>query len=441
MEKFNMGISKDSVLVVWGCGYIGFSDIVFFGQSGRKCIGIDVDPRIKEYVSQGKYKKDLDAWLDIDYSHLITNGTIDVTNDASSIIDKNVAAYFLCVPTEKNGLPEMSVLSDVVEQIVDLEKERNSTVVPVLIESTMVPGTAKKLRAILKEKLPDKSVYFGVAPRRDWFLGKDKNLVNLPRVLGADSQEALEYFYSLLSEVCRNIVVASGYEQSEMCKSVENAFRHMDIILANQLADAFPSIDIREVLQLAGTKWNINTYIPSFGTGGYCIPLSSKYLLEGAMNLSGNTIPILSETVYSDTQRPLNIGEKILAGMEKGTVGVFGISYKADTSVIKCSPALSIVNKLRERGFEVFITDSEIDKSIIENVTGCTVFNCADRKCLAEFDAVVLCTWHTAFGDPLSELLPYLKESCIIYDGTEAPFNGWPEERYRRIGTPSWFLE
>lgn len=434
----NINISKDASIAVWGCGYIGFSDMVFFGKSGRKCIGIDVDSTIRQRVTKGLYKKDLDNWLDFDYLPLFENGTLDITNDTSTITNKNIVAHFICVPTEKNGLPEMHILEDVVRHIAELEKKRTDPVVAVLIESTMVPGTAKKMRDILKSELSDKTLLFGVAPRRDWFLGKEQNLVHLPRVLGADSPEALEYFHTLLSEVCLNIVVATGYEQSEMCKSVENAFRHMDIILANQLADAFPTIDVREVLELAGTKWNVNTYFPSFGTGGYCIPLSSKYLLEGARNLYGNNIPILAETVRSDTHRPLDIAETILSDKASGIVGVFGVSYKADTSVIKCAPALSIVKRLHERGFKVFVTDTEISKTLAENETGCPFFDHLDRERLVQFDAVVLCTQHSAFGDPFKEMLPYLKDSCQIYDGTEQPLNGWPESRYHRIGTPSW---
>ena len=64
---------------------------------------IDVDSMIREYVSQGKYKKDPDAWLDIDYSSLMQNGTIGFTSNASSLIDKAIAACFLCVPTEKRA--------------------------------------------------------------------------------------------------------------------------------------------------------------------------------------------------------------------------------------------------------------------------------------------------------------------------------------------------
>ena len=47
-----------------------------------------------------------------------------------------------------------------------------------------------------------------------------------------------------------------------MVKSIENAYRHMEITLANQLSLAYPRENMREVLKLVGTKWNIGTYFP-----------------------------------------------------------------------------------------------------------------------------------------------------------------------------------
>ena len=41
----------------------------------------------------------------------------------------------------------------------------------------------------------------------------------------------------------------------------------MDITLANQY-HLYPNENIREVLRPVGTKWNVNTYFPGFGTGG-----------------------------------------------------------------------------------------------------------------------------------------------------------------------------
>ena len=69
----------------------------------------------------------------------------------------------------------------------------------------------------------------------------------------------------------------------------------MEITLANQLSIAYPKENMREVLQLVGTKWNIGTFFPGFGTGGYCIPLSSQYVVQGISN--DEHLSLLRETI------------------------------------------------------------------------------------------------------------------------------------------------
>ena len=69
----------------------------------------------------------------------------------------------------------------------------------------------------------------------------------------------------VLSIVCKKLHAASTYKVSEMVKSIENAYRHMDITLANQLSLAFPKDNIREVLKLVGTKWNVEAFHPELG--------------------------------------------------------------------------------------------------------------------------------------------------------------------------------
>ena len=65
-----------------------------------------------------------------------------------------------------------------------------------------------------------------------------------------------------------------------MVKSVEKRLQTYGYNFANQLSLAFPNDNIREVLKLVGTKWNIETFHPGIGAGGYCIPLSSRYILS-----------------------------------------------------------------------------------------------------------------------------------------------------------------
>ena len=112
---------------------------------------------------------------------------------------------------------------------------------------------------------------------------KHKTIENLDRVIGSKNKEGL-IIKQILSIVCKKIHVAKNYSISEMVKSIENAYRHMDT-LANQLSIAYKDYDMREVLNLVGTKWNIGTF-SGFGTGGYCIPLSSQYVLKSRVKIN-----------------------------------------------------------------------------------------------------------------------------------------------------------
>ena len=135
-----------------------------------------------------------------------------------------------------------------------------------------------------------------------------------------------------------------------MVKSVENAYRHMDITLANQLSLAFPKDNIREVLKLVGTKWNLETYHPGIGTGGYCIPLSSRYILSQVKNL--NKLSLLRETIKTDDQMSSVIARSIKKRKLK-KIGILGLSYKGDLKVSVMSKVIPLVQSLKRNKLNV----------------------------------------------------------------------------------------
>ena len=433
---------NDDVLIIWGCGYIGFSDMIFFGKKGIRCIGFDIDTTIKDQIMKDNYKNDLRDWLGFDYKFLFENKMLDIVSDTEDFLFTNIKAYFICVPTESDGKPDMRILFHSVHEIIQLEKKRETDTVAVLIESTTTPGTVAKIYSLLTEEL-DKKVIFGSAPRRDWFLDSGKTIETVPRILGADSLESTEYFYDLLKNVCHNIITASSYQTAEMTKTVENAFRHLDITFANQLADAFPHVDIREVLALAGTKWNINTYYPSFGTGGYCIPLSSEYIIEGAMNEENNRLPLLELVSKYDLDRKTNIADDILPEKSDGIVCFLGIAYKADISVAKNSPALFMIKRLRERGLKVYVNDVMIEDELIGLLTNSESF-CIDQAIHDLFplaDAIVVYSHHSEYSKSMSSIVKALPEKCHIYDSAFSKDIAMLHGNYHVIGMPSWYMD
>ena len=283
-------------------------------------------------------------------------------------------------------------------------------------------------------------MYFCVAPRRDWFVkdeGSLKGLKNLPRVFGCNSYECTEYMKNIIGRVCDKLVVAENYIQAEMTKSVENAIRHVGITLANQLADAFPDTDIIKVLQLASSKWNVELYQPSLGIGGYCIPLSSKYLLKASPE---KTLSVLQETVTYNKRREQDMIELLLKE-NASAICVFGICYVGNVKVIKNSMIVDFVRKCIANNLNIKVRDSMYSADEIKNI-----FQHDDlvAKNDEKFEMLVLFSAHKEYTDFFAEkICGMLYGKKIIWDNTGA----WEKYRrefeqkgiqYKRIGSKGW---
>ena len=103
---------------------------------------------------------------------------------------------------------------------------------------------------------------------------------------------------------------------------------------------------MREVLNLVGTKWNMNTYYPGFGTGGYCIPLSSLYVKQGAKNKK--KLKILNSSIKLDRNINKIIAKKILKKRFKNIL-IMGLTYKADLKVHVLSPSLELIKIFKKK--------------------------------------------------------------------------------------------
>jgi nucleotide sugar dehydrogenase len=400
-------------IVVWGCGYIGLSDLAYYSDAGFSCYGMDTNPDIEELLMKGDYKQDLIDWLDIDILRNIMNGRIKFLSVQKLHLLTKELLHIISVPSENDGKPDMSAIDSVFTQICEFEMNRENKAINIMIESTMIPGTAKRCLENIQKNTNGKLINFCVAPRRDWFVSKEKDMKRLHRVFGTNSEVANEVFDVVLSRVCNNPIMAIDYQHAEATKSVENAFRHMDIVLANQLSDAFPKLNIRHVLELVGTKWNIDTYKPSFGTGGYCIPLSSRYVLEAAEN----DIPLLKDTVEYDMKRPYMIADVILAGNPK-KIGILGLTYKNDIKVSKNCPVSVIIGCLADNDVRVYLHDPLYTEGEIKALfPKSSILVLDDRSVMDDLDALIVYTGHSAFYEMnWKELLSYRKKKIVIYD-------------------------
>lgn len=401
---------------VWGAGYIGFSTMAHFARCGVVGIAVDVIPEKVEAINRGEVEiVGLREWLGFDVKPLVHAGLIRATLDYERLLRPDVLVHFVCIPTEKDGKPYNPYLKDVITKLAaglpeaDLEHPRL-----VIIESTLTPGTTETVVIPIFEshgKQVGRDVLLGVAPRRDWFVENTKSLKELDRVFGGCDARTTQAMREVLGIVCDRLHAASSHRTSEMVKSFENAYRHMEITLANQLSLAYPDEDIREALRLVGTKWNIGTFYPGFGTGGYCIPLSSQYVIAGAERPEALTI--LADTIETDQEINRFIARSIVArGFQN--VGVLGLAYKANLKVSILSPTIPFVEELLAHGINVKLYDPFYSAQEVHELVGVPIFDFPVE--LGQFDAVVAIVDHDVYKQSADEILDYLDNCRFILD-------------------------
>src|SRR5208282_1664334 len=411
-------LTGHSKVAVWGTGYIGFSTLANFAAAGVSCVGTDVSDAIVSSINQGRVPvPNMEYWLGFDTKYLVDLHMMSATTDWKKVLTKEFPVHMVSIPTEKGEKPWDGALEDVITKIASNYGSLARPAV-IIIESTLTPNKTDNLVIPIFKKHGievGEDVILGVAPRRDWFISPEKNLKTLPRIVGGTTPESTREIISILSIICDHPIPAPDHRHAEIVKSVENAFRHVEITLANQLSLAYPNLNMTEVLRLVGTKWNVGTYHPSFGTGGYCIPLSSKYVLEGAEK--PEQLTILRETVTADTLLPKLIADHIA---DKGfkNVGILGLSYKGDLKVSVLSPTIGIAKRLKERKIltkinDPYFTDTEITKS-----TGADSFSFPEG--LPEFDCIIIVAGHRIYkAIPEPILKKQLRNCKLVIDNLE----------------------
>ena len=347
---------------VIGLGYVGLPLVVAFAEAGENVVAVDLDPRKVAAIRAGEsYIEDISsdrlrAALD----------RVEATSHYQPLARTD--AVLICVPTPltPNREPDLSALVSAARGLGQV-LQRGQLVV---LESTTYPGTTReRLVPLLEEESelkvgPDVNVAF--SPERVDPGRTDYTLRNTPKVVGGITPRCGERAMALYAKVCDHLVPVSTPEAAEMTKLLENIFRSVNIALVNELAILAEKmgIDVWEVVDAAGTKpYGFMRFEPGPGMGGHCLPVDPFYLTWRArefhmstefIELAGKINQQMPAHCVLRIERALNDLAKPVKGSE---ILVLGVSYKGGVGDIRESPALRIIEELRERGASVSYHD------------------------------------------------------------------------------------
>jgi UDP-N-acetyl-D-glucosamine dehydrogenase len=400
-KKFD---EKRALIGIIGLGYVGLPLVIRFAEEGFRVFGFDIDlNKIKKLKKGESYFKHISGER---ICQLRNSGLFEATADYSRLSE--VDAIIICVPTplDKNHGPDMSYIEVTSDEIAKTLHKGQI----VSLESTSYPGTTREI-------LLPKFEQCGLKVGRDYFLifsperedpGNSKyNTKNIPKVIGGITPQCRSLGEKLYRQIVDCVVPMSSTEAAEFTKILENTFRSVNIALVNEmkmLADKM-NVDIWEVIEGASSKpFGFMPFFPGPGLGGHCIPIDPFYLAWKAKELNFNThfIELAGEI---NTNMPAYVVAKLVDALNarsKSLMGsrvlVLGIAYKKDIDDTRESPALEIIELLREKGAKVLYNDPFIPK--IPRVRKHDLdmkSSPLTTRLLNSMDAVMIITDHSAY--------------------------------------------
>jgi len=412
-----------------GLGYVGLPLALLFADAGFPVTGFDVDRKKVEKLSRGE-----------SYIYRVPSSEVQLarmkrfsaTAEYSDIAGMD--AVIICVPTPLNEQrePDLSFITNTAEAITPHLQAGQL----IVLESTTYPGTTEEVLVPILEKnagglraqresngVERDGFYVAFSPEREDPANNTVARCDIPKVVGGLSVRATELAGTLYQAIFRRTVPVSTPAVAEMTKLLENIYRCVNIALVNELKLLClrMGIDVWEVIEAASTKpFGFQPFYPGPGLGGHCIPVDPFYLswkakqwdfqtrfieLAGEINVSMpyHVVGAIS-TALNSVRKPLN-GSRVL---------ILGVSYKKDVDDLRESPALTVIELLKQQGavvsyhdpyFPVLLKgrhyDLQMERASLNNI--------------GEYDCVAIITDHSDYDYPA-----IVREAQLVVDTRNA---------------------
>lgn len=393
--------NRAAQITVIGQGYVGLPLAVEFARAGFTVNGLDTNEQRVAMLNQAR--SPIPDVPSEELQVLCSKGDYAATSDFDVLDSSDVV--IICVPTplRKTKDPDISYVMAAAEQVA----KRLHSGQLVILESTTYPGTTEEiLLPLFSEKGGQAGVDFFLAfsPERIDPANPKFKVRDIPKVVGGITAECSRLAALLYSQIVAKVMQVSSPKVAEMAKLYENVFRNVNIALANEFALMCRRLGVntREVIDAAATKpFGFLAFHPGPGVGGHCIGIDSAYL-AWKMKLNGYDARFIHLAEEINQSMPLRVVELLGEALNRkqrslngAKVLALGIAYKRGVGDIRESPALEVIDQLRQKGAEICYADPHVP-SVTVNGDSLQAVAVDDAR-IAASDCVVILTDHQEF--------------------------------------------
>ncbi len=344
-------------IAVLGAGYVGLATCAGFSYLGHTLRVADADSGRLAVLRSGAVPISEPGLPEI-IREGIELGRIEFF-DANADAAAGADAVFVSVPT-REGVDGAVDLGDVEAAIRSLAGVLDAAV-PVVIKSSVPPGSARKIRAMLDAaRLGNPLV---INPE---FLQEGQAVDGVLRpyrvVIGGEDADAVDLVAGL-HEPLGVPILRTDSPTAELTKYAANAYLATRLTFVNAIAHLAEDVgaDAAGVLDGLALDPRIGSHYlrPGPGYGGSCFPKDVRALVVAAAE-HGHDLRMLRTVVETNDAQLDRVIAKLcdgLGSLEGARIGLLGLAFKGGTDDVRSSPAVALAERLIGAGATVAAYD------------------------------------------------------------------------------------
>jgi UDP-N-acetyl-D-mannosaminuronic acid dehydrogenase len=346
---------KQKICVI-GLGYIGLPTSAMFANHGHEVVGVDINEKVVSALNHGE--------IIIEEPGLqgFVRSAVEKGNLRAKTEPETADVYIIAVPTPitKDHNADLTYVEAAAKAVLPYLTKGNI----VIVESTIPPRTITDVvNPILKHTglALGTELYVAHCPERVLPGQILLELVHNNRIVGGINHISAEKAAEIYQSFVKGEIYKTDATSAEMAKLMENTFRDVNIALANELAKISERLGVNalEVIKMANKHPRVNIHQPGPGVGGHCIAVDPYFIVEKAPE-EAMLITLARKINASMPSFVIDQIQKICIQKPR-KVAVLGITYKGNIDDVRESPALEILELLRQEGIIISIYDPHVN--------------------------------------------------------------------------------
>lgn len=366
---------------IFGLGYVGCVGAACLAKLGHTVIGVDVNENKVRLINEGKPTIIEEGIAEL-CAEANMSGRLSATTDVrEAVCATDVSFIVVGTPSSKEGHLNLNYIYTVARQIGEALRDKVESISNfglqysklkhiVAIRSTVLPGTNERVGEIIAESS-------GLVRGEDFTIVSNPEFLregtsvhdyfNPPLTLvGTDMPEAEAVFRDIYQGIDAEFI-CTDIRVAEMMKYVNNTYHALKIVFGNEVGNICKelNIDSHKVMDIfcKDKQLNISPYYfkPGFAYGGSCLPKDMKALKTLAHDHYVD-VPVI-EAIGESNELQKRHAVQLIMAQGKRKVGILGLSFKAGTDDLRCSPIVDVVESLLGKGFEIHIYDKNVKVS------------------------------------------------------------------------------